>query len=305
MNSQRTFGGSIFLLLLRDAVAVNTSVGLPTRNKCDGPWLHGIRIHVYNIRAATTGSGVTNKNAADSLGDMAFIFGGSGYPEPRGVKQYYDGIIEMNHLSVSSFGDFLQCNHPEGSSVYTCKCPLYHDGGKNCDMNRPGKIQNSHSNNHVWYSFPATGKNKYWDYEGEKEHNGECRKLYLHAKCIIDNLAAKAASAGKKFKGKACSGKCSAVTYAEECANCVIALSDTEKRAVWDKAFWEGECSDLFHPEDPLNRRRSRRRTVKFGPTSGRDDEEYVGGAWGEDDLLETELPAAADNSSEASPVIV
>lgn len=303
MIGQSTLGGGILLLLLRDAVALNASVGLASRSECNGPWEHGIRIHTYNIRAATTGPGVTNKNAADSLGDMAFIFGGSGYPEPRGVKQYYDGILEMNHLSVSSFGDFLQCNHPEGSSVYTCKCPLYHDNGKNCDMARPGKIQNSHSNNHVWYSFPAAGKGKYWDYENENNHNGGCRKLFLHAKCIIDNLAAKAKSAGKKYKGAACSGKCNP-NSPDECANCVIALSDTEKKSVWDNAFWKGDCSDLFHPEDPMNRRRSRRRTVKFGPTSGRDDEEYVR-HWEEDEVLETELPASADNSSEASPVIV
>jgi len=256
---------------------------------------------VYHIASKDAKSGITNKNAADALGDIAFIFGAKGFPEPRGVENYYeDGIIEMNHMSVSSWGDFLQCNHPDGSTVYTCKCPLYHSGGTGCDMERAGQIQNSHSNGHMWYSFPQAGEGKYWDYEHPDEKRG-CRKLQFHAKCIIDALAEKAAAKGIKHKGQKCTGKCSAIKYKDECADCVVQLSDSDKRSVWDKMVWEGGCSDLIHPEDSLNRRRSTRRHVKFGPTSGRSDEA------GEDlKTSEEGIDTAADDTdSKASLVVV
>jgi len=284
---------------LATEVLLNSTASLPARNKCDGPWEHGIRVHAYHIASKDASSGVTNKNAADPLGDIAFIFGGAGFPEPRGVESYYDeGIIEMNHISVSSWGDFLQCNHPDGSTDYTCKCPLFHSGGHGCDMDRAGQIQNSHSNGHTWYSFPRAGEGKYWDYEHPDDSRG-CRKLQFHAQCVIDNLAQKAADKGKTYKGKKCSGKCSAIKYKDECAACVVQLSDTDKHDVWDKMVWDGGCSDLIHPEDPLNRRRSRRRHVKFGPTSGRSDEV------GEDLEVDEESTEAADDAETKASVVV
>lgn len=197
--------------------------------QCQGPYQHHERIHVYHIMADTAQSGITEKNSADALGDMAFIFGGKGFPTPRGVLQYYDhGIVQMNHLSVSSWGDFLQCNHPAGSNVYTCKCPKDHQGP--CDMERPGKVRNSHSDYNWWYSFPKAGEGKYWDYE----HGSGCTSIEIHASCAIDLLA----------KEAGCPGKCSAKT-ASECVTCVNKLSDNRKHDVFDSAIFDAKCPGL------------------------------------------------------------
>merc|ERR1712232_232952 len=173
-------------------------------------------------------SSVTNKNAGDRLGDMAFIFGSQGDPTPRGVVDYYqDGVIVVNHLSVSSWGDYLECNHPKGSTSYTCKCHKH--GG--CDMERAGKEQTSHTDNHIWYSFPKAGEGKYWDYE----HHEHCDTIEVRASCVIDALAKKAG----------CPGTCNAQKKnAGDCVHCVNKLSDKEKEHVWDNQIWDGGCPD-------------------------------------------------------------
>lgn len=198
------------------------------RRVCQGPYQHGNRLHVYNILSKHATNGVTNKNAADTLGDMAFIFGSSGVPTPRGVEEYYDdGIISMNHLSISSWGDYLQCNHPDGSTTYSCKCPK--DNRWPCDMERAGKEQGSHTNGHIWYSFPHAGQHTYWDYE----HGSGCESIQVRASCVIDALASKAG----------CPGKCSS-NNAKECVNCVNKLPDKDKEHVWDWAVLQKHCPD-------------------------------------------------------------
>jgi len=209
------------------------SGGTPRRRrsyaKCQGPYKHGHRLHVHHILSKTAPHGVTNKNAADTLGDISFIFGSQGFPAPRGVESYYDGgVIEMNHLSISSWGDYLQCNHPDGSTVYSCKCPKDHTGS--CDMERPGKQQNSHSDGHLWYSFPTAGKGHYWDYE----HGTGCKAIRVTAKCVIDRLATEAG----------CPGKCSTKT-ATACVTCVNKLSDKKKEHVWDESVFGGKCKHV------------------------------------------------------------
>jgi len=187
--------------------------------------------------------GVTNKNAADSLGDMAFIFGGKGFPQPRGVEQYYDsGIVQTIHLSVSSWGDFLQCNHDDGSTVYKCKCPSDHKG--TCDMEHAGRRNNSHSNYNWWYSFPHAGQGKYWDYE----YGHGCQAIEVHASCVIDRLA----------KDAGCPGICSPKNSAK-CVDCVNKLSDKRKEHVWDTAvFGDGSADRKGGCEDSRRRRTSR-----------------------------------------------
>jgi len=196
---------------------------------CQGPYKHHIHLHVHHILSKSAHKGVTNKNAADTLGDISFIFGSRGIPEPRGVVRYYnDGVIEMNHMSVSSWGDYLQCNHPDGSTTYSCKCPKDHKGS--CDMKRAGKQQNSHSDGHLWYSFPNAGKGTYWDYE----HGSGCKAIRVTAKCVIDRLATEAG----------CPGKCSTKT-ATACVTCVNKLSDKKKEHVWDESVFGGKCKHV------------------------------------------------------------
>ena len=233
----------------------NSSVGLnstaaPSLKTCNGPFKHHIHMHAYHIMSNGATSGITNKNAADTLGDMAFIFGSKGVPTPRGVEQYYDGIVEMVHLSVSSWGDYMQCNHGPHDTKYSCKCPQDHKGV--CDMNRPGKEENTHTNGHVWYSFPHAGQGKYWDYEHYSNHRG-CQNIQIKASCIIDKLA----------KAAKCPGKCSAKT-AKECVTCVNKLSGKEKEHVWDTAVFDGGC--------PLINVGRRRRTHLQSSSSWDDD---------------------------------
>jgi hypothetical protein len=190
-------------------------------------------MHVHHIMPKNATSGITNKNAADTLGDIAFIFGSKGFPTPRGVEEYYDdGIIATVHLSVSSWGDYLQCNHAPGSATYSCKCPK-----SSCDMKRPGKERTNHTNGHIWYSFPHAGQGTYWDYD----HGSGCKTVEVKASCVIDHLARKAG----------CPGKCSAKS-AKECVACVHKLSDKQQLYVWDEAIFDEKCPDS-------RRRRSKR----------------------------------------------
>jgi len=232
------------------ASAGNTTLRKAAYAKCQGPYKHGIRAHVWHIMSSTTTSGVTNRNAADTLGDFAFIFGAKGYPTPRGVQQYYNGVIEMRHVSVSSWGDYLQCNHPKGSTTYTCKCPKAHSG--KCDMHRAGKEKSSHTDGHVWYSFPKAGEGKYWSYENGKG----CDSIIVHASCVIKKLAAAAG----------CGGQCDDPKNAKKCTTCVdwlLGSATTRKLAqkTWDEATFGKGCPDsrrrrrhkLSYPEEVSN----------------------------------------------------
>lgn len=277
--------GLSFLALL------DVSVALPSRHLCDGPKKpQGAKgFHVYNIRSTAAKRGVTNKNAADTLGDLSFIFGAAGYPQPRGVENYYQGIVEMNHMGVpeNSWGDFLQCNHPENDYInYKCVCPTY-NGNKQqgCNLEKPGRMRNSHSGNNLWYSFPANGEGKYWAYNPETPKG--CRPIQIQAKCVIDLLAQKAIG-----RAPGCDGSCSPATSAK-CAGCVNRLSDEEKRKVWDNAIWDGGCSDLMHPEDPTNRRRSSMLV-------------YVSRRRSEGSRLDSNVSTSVDSEKESSdPVVV
>lgn len=211
--------------------------------QCQGPYKHGIRLHVHHIQDLHATWGVTNKNAADTLGDLSFIFGAKGFPEPRGVEQYYDsGIVQTVHLSVSSWGDYLQCNHDDSKPpVYSCKCPKDHKG--DCDMSRAGRYNSSHSDYNYWYSFPHSGQGKYWDYEWGKG----CQAIEVHASCIIDRLA----------KDAGCPGICSPKNAAK-CVSCVNKLSDLRKEHVWDVAvFGDGSADRKGACEDSRRRRTS------------------------------------------------
>ena len=173
---------------------------------------------------------IANKNAADAFGDMSFIFGTKGWPQPRGVERYYhDGVIAVNHVSVSSWGEYLQCNHLVGSTKYTCKCP-YHHAGPCHDLKRAGQVRNKDTGGHVWYSFPAAGKGTYWDYD----HGNGCSSIEVKASCVIDALSSHAG----------CKGICG--TDSTKCVDCVNKLSDTEKEHVWNEYIWtEGYCTHL------------------------------------------------------------
>lgn len=207
-----------------------------TYKKCAGPYKHAIRLHVYNIKAREAAEGVSEKNAADTLGDFAFIFGSRGVPSPRGVKQYFDsGVIELNHISVSSWGDYQQCNHAPGSTKYHCACPVQKLW---CERIKAGKVSNSHTNGHIWYSFPAAGEGKYWDYE----KGAGCERIRVTAKCVIQRLASAAG----------CPHDCASSRTADRCVKCVGKLSEKEQEHVWDEAVLGRKCKPLSMMEEHL-----------------------------------------------------
>jgi len=187
---------------------------------CSGPSKHKIPVTVYNIRAQNATGGISNKNAADELGDMSFIFGSRGNPKPRGVTQYYDGIIQMVFVSVTDWGDYLQCEHAPGSTEYTCKCNLW---TKVCNHQKAGKENNAINDHHNWYSFPTAGQGIYWDYES----GAGCETVEVTSSCVIRALAIAAG----------CTGQCDSADNANACTTCVHKLSDQQKLDVWNSAI--------------------------------------------------------------------
>jgi len=236
------------------ASAGNTTLRKAAYAKFQGPYKYGIRaqrLNVWHIMSSTTPSGLANRNAADVLGDFTFIFGAKeSESNPRGVQQYYHGVIEMRQVSVSSWGDYLQCNHPSGSTTYTCKCPKAHSG--KCDMHRAGKEKNSHTDGHVWYSFPKAGEGKYWSYVNGKGSDS----IIVDASCVIKKLASAAG----------CAGQCDDPKNAKKCTACVhwlLGTATTRKLAerTWDEATLGKGCPDsrrrrghkLSYPEEVSN----------------------------------------------------
>lgn len=164
-------------------------------------------MHVYHVEASSAGSGVTEKNAASTLGERTFMFDGGA----RGLTQYYaNGIIELVWTSYTQLGPYAHCNHAAGSSVY------------NCDNTSPyiGKEDNSHSGG-AWYSFNKLGENKHW-------HQGDCPSVRQPAKTVVDKLAA--------------AGGCSGCPSAG-CAQCIRRIADAKYKQVWDAQF--GNPKDL------------------------------------------------------------
>merc|ERR1719203_1129909 len=86
---------------------------------CGGPWKFGKHLEVYHIVPAGATAGVSEKNAGDARGDLDFIFGGA--LRAAGMKQYYDsGFVEVVHVSVDEWGQYMMCNHATDPSVYKC-----------------------------------------------------------------------------------------------------------------------------------------------------------------------------------------
>jgi len=230
----------------------------PDPNRCDGPYKHEHGLHVYHIISDKSARGLSNKNAATSMGTMAFIFGAKGVPMPRGLIIYYPvhGLLEMKFLSVKEYGDYLQCTHGN-SSKYVCKCPADHHGA--CNMEKPGKERNDHSNGHLWYSFPEKGHGKYWDYEYWSATRG-CKTIVASARCVIDKLTAAAhcSDSCKECASRAstsadCREHLSASHCPHHCSYCGACMekffTDHDKTAhhVWDEAVWSGECAHSEH----------------------------------------------------------
>lgn len=193
-------------------------------------------MHVYTIMSAKADSSLEEKNAADSLGDISFIVGTKAWPEARGVESYYhDGRIAVTHVSVHSWGTYLQCEHPKDSTKYTCHCPINKPGShvykQPCSPSHVGKfdhagrVQNSHTNMHWWYSFPKSAHDKAdgWSYITSKG----CGQFEVEASCVIDALSKKAG----------CPGICGHDT--DKCAHCIAKMTDTTKKEAWDDAIWK------------------------------------------------------------------
>lgn len=217
------------------SAAQNNAALMDAPETCKGPWKHQSHVAVYSIKSKSASKGVDNKNAADALGDMAFIFGTLGYPLPRGVQEYWDGVIEVNHISLDKWGAYQRCNHASGSTVYHCtkECPWWHPV---CDAGMPGKRRSTHTNFHAWYSFPAKGKGKYWDYETGKG----CERSQVEAKCVIKKLA----------EAAGCPDACAGPNDSYKCALCMVRAGGQTKLKAWNDAIHGGGCTKLATPDN-------------------------------------------------------
>lgn len=215
-----------------DSNTLSTSATKP-RAPCKGPFKHHINMHVYdltsNVHNAT--SGLSNKNAFDTEGALTFIFGDNGTTKPALEKHYQDGLVEMVHVSLSSWGDFLHCDKKG------CHCPK---NKKSCDKKRPG---NHTLNGTTAFSFPHAGEGHFWDYD----KGSGCSSVEVRTSCIVDHLA----------KQAGCPGICGPKNTTH-CVDCVNKLSNKEKKHVWDAAIFNETCPDSRRrrSKSPDHRRR-------------------------------------------------
>lgn len=186
--------------------------------------LFGNCFHIYQGGA---GSGITEKNCADIVGDLAFMF-------PRGFARYYEGgYIAQVHWAVTKFGDYQKCNHPPDSHVYTCE-PVQELAGH---MERAKKGH--------WYSFPAKGKDKEWSSVGALSKGADCAVLRIKSICLFGLMAKANGKPGK------CAQGCDKLSSAE-CADCLEGLSQDKEIKVWNDAFFNEKCPRIYDNQDEL-----------------------------------------------------
>jgi len=158
------------------------------------------------------------------LGERTFIFGGEDGDDDdddrraRGLRRYYsNGIIEQTWVSYTKFGPYAHCNHPNGSTVYSC------------DNNSPyvGMEDDSHSGG-IWYSFNHLGENSEWQ-QGDYPY---CPSIRLSAKTVIDALAARGGCVGCPSLG---------------CAKCILQMCEADYAGVWNEAFRNQEELEMLN----------------------------------------------------------
>jgi len=194
-----------------------------------------IKDHVYNICGKDAAQdGLSNKNAADTIGELAFIFGRIGtHTGPRGLRDYYEsGVIQIVHVAVDEWGAYLQCNHT--GKTYHC--------GFDPDVKRPhhadkvhaGREKNWHSVGY-WYSFPKAGRNIHWmQGHGGDEH---CGLKVKKAKCVLDRMIE-----SRGCDRKQCTSKHERDLW--KCAACMKSHGFDKLQEHWDHAVWQ-HCPDI------------------------------------------------------------
>lgn len=176
--------------------------------------LWAYRLTKVNVRPA----GLTNKNAADALGERAFMFGfrnQKGGPDGGMARlEYNDGVVLKVPVSYTKTGMYAMCNENYPNHSYTC-------------MGDSPYLGEESTAGGFWWSFPASGENIYW-------HQGDCplEIVTLPAKVLVDKLAAGASCDCPKTGGDDSSEEAW-----KSCATCLVALSDSKYIEIWEKAF--------------------------------------------------------------------
>lgn len=207
----------------------NTGKGGPPQNgvgvtpdRC-GKWTFQNRVRVYHIMDKNAEKGLTDKNAADAVGDMTFIFGapGGGGGGPRGCERYFDGIVEAVWVSVTEWGSYQMCNHV--NNVYSCKTR----SGLKDTQNRPGRTGTDDTGG-IWFSWNKAGEGKWW-----KDEHSQCPREIKPSSEVITTI------------GKELGCDCSSHSKCTSCAKCVTSKSVNEKRAAWVK-IWGDPGGDVM-----------------------------------------------------------
>jgi hypothetical protein len=207
------------LLSARDLANIRAAKAYAEECKGSKTDVGKVHTHVYHIYEGGAGYGLQEHNAGDSIGDLSFIF-------PRGFDAYYKGgYIAMLHIGVTSWGKYLHCNHAPGSTTYSCQGGSYEYAGReSVSASHGGQGQG------YWYSFPALGKNKQWSEMDGK--SGPCMMIRIKAKCLFNKMA---------IAGGKCPKGCDALTV-QQCSNCMVGISLTQQKQVWDDAIWNKKC---------------------------------------------------------------
>lgn len=207
----------------------------PSKASCSYPTdkVGKIFDYCYHIYQAGAGSGIDNKNCGDIEGDIGFVF-------PRGFNSYYaDGMISKIFFAVTEWGDYLKCNHPDGSYVYKCDKDV-NNKPPPAGYNKAG-CQQAHTptGDGHWYSFPSAGHDKTWSSVGALTEGAPCQVVRITAKCYFNQVA----KAGKCKEG--CDGK-----TADQCARCFEGVSLKTEKQLWKDAFFKKLCPHIPRLED-------------------------------------------------------
>jgi len=194
-------------------------------------------------------TGLSNKDAADYDGEIAFVFlSFNAFEKTNPEAAIADNIFEMSTVNVTGWStQYAECNAPGCTGMFTCPAnsTVYCCDDKHAPYNPtsntlPGKkaardySKTGKTNNGYWYSFPKESEGVTW-----KELRVERR---IKSACIAEAWRADAGGCPD------CQDLAS--TCVADCikSSLIVNGDDTKLKATWDRVF----SNSTLCPDQPL-----------------------------------------------------